>query len=254
MRASGNRVAAVGPAQGGLDEVHRRGSDETADEQVYRMVVKNLRRRELLQQPVAKYGHPVAKSHRLDLVVGDVDGRDGEIALDTGDLGSHLDTQLGVQVRERLVHQEGVRLTHDRPAHRHPLALPARQMAWLPIEILSQPQDPGGLVDAPSHLRFGHLPEREPECDVVAHGQVRVKCIGLENHGDVAIAWGHIVDHPVADFHFAFRDPLESGDHSQRGCLARPGRADEHHELAVRDLHTQIADRPCAVVVHLCDA
>ena len=38
---------------------------------------------------------------------------------------SNLDAKLRVQIRERLIHQECLRLAHDRPTHRHPLALAA---------------------------------------------------------------------------------------------------------------------------------
>src|SRR2546430_9570888 len=44
--------------------------------------------------------------HRLDLVVSDVDGRHLERLLDARNLGPHLNTQLGVEIRERLVHQK----------------------------------------------------------------------------------------------------------------------------------------------------
>jgi hypothetical protein len=45
------------------------------------------------------------------------------------DLGPHLDAQLGVKVRQGLVEQEHLRVAHDGAAHRHPLALAARQLA-----------------------------------------------------------------------------------------------------------------------------
>ncbi|MNC94024.1 hypothetical protein D3C83_107820 [compost metagenome] len=40
-------------------------------------------------------------------------------------LAAHLHPQLGVQVRQRLVEQEHLRLANDGAAHRHALALPA---------------------------------------------------------------------------------------------------------------------------------
>jgi hypothetical protein len=76
--------------------------------------------------------------HRLGLVVRDIDGRDAQPRLQLGDVGAHLHAQFGVEVRERLVHQEDARLTHDRAPHRHPLALPARELAGLTLEILRE--------------------------------------------------------------------------------------------------------------------
>ena len=109
----------------GLDQVHRGAADETADEEVHRVVVQLLRRRDLLQLALAHDGDPVTHRHRLDLVVRDVDRRHAERALEPADLRAHLDAELRVEVRERLVHQEGLRLADDRAAHRDALPLAA---------------------------------------------------------------------------------------------------------------------------------
>jgi hypothetical protein len=79
----------------------------------------------LLQQAVLEHGHPVAHGHGLDLVVGDVDGRDAQAALQRGDLRAGLHAQLGVEVGQRLVHEEHLGLAHDRATHRDALPLTA---------------------------------------------------------------------------------------------------------------------------------
>ena len=61
--------------------------------------------------------------HGLDLVVGDVDGGDTEAALQRRDLRTGLDAELGVEVRQRLVHEEHLRATHDGAAHGDTLTL-----------------------------------------------------------------------------------------------------------------------------------
>ena len=113
----------------GLDEVHRGRADELRDEQVHRLAVEPGWCVELLQPALAHHRDAVAERHRLALVVRDVDRRHAQVALEPRDLGPHLHAQLRVEVRERLVHQERPRLAHDRPAHRDPLALPARERA-----------------------------------------------------------------------------------------------------------------------------
>ena len=59
------------------------------------------------------------------------------------DLGAHLHARPHIQVRQRLVEQEHLRVAHDGATHRHALPLPAGQMAWIPVEIQRQPQDLG---------------------------------------------------------------------------------------------------------------
>ena len=89
------------------------------------MLVERLRGVDLLQLALADHRDAVTHRHRLGLVVGDVDGRDAEVVLDARDLGAHLHAQLRVEVRQRLVHQERLRVAHDGPSHRDALALAA---------------------------------------------------------------------------------------------------------------------------------
>src|SRR5690606_34791340 len=61
---------------GNGDEVHRGGADEAGDEDIRGLVVHLARTGHLLENAVLEQGDPIAHRHRLDLVVGDVDGRD----------------------------------------------------------------------------------------------------------------------------------------------------------------------------------
>jgi hypothetical protein len=72
--------------------------------------------------------------------VRDVHRRRLELALDPRDLGAHLDPQLRIEVRERLVHQERLRLADDRAAHRDALPLAARERARLLLQHLVEPE------------------------------------------------------------------------------------------------------------------
>ena len=64
---------------------------------------------------------------RLLLVVGDVDGRGAVGALQLADLDAHVDAQLGVEVRQRLVEHQQLRLDDQRAGKRHALLLAARE-------------------------------------------------------------------------------------------------------------------------------
>src|SRR5205085_12317667 len=73
----------------------------------------------------------------------------------------------------------------------------------------------------------------------------------LEDHRDVAVARRDVVDDAVADAQNALRDLLQTRDHSQRRRLAAARRPDEHHELAVDDLETEVAHGGGAVAIDL---
>ena len=233
------------------EEVHRRRADEAGHEEVLRVVVELARRVELLQDPGAHDGHAVAEGHGLGLVVGHVDRRRAQAVLEARDGGAHLDAELRVEVRQGLVHEEGGRLADDRAAHGDALALAAGEVGGLAVEVLLEVEDPGRLVDAAVDLLVLLPAELEREADVLPHGHVRVERVALEDHGDVAIARGEVVDDLPADAQLAVGDLLEPGDHPQgRGLPAARG-PDEDHELPVLHLEVEALDRLGAVRVPL---
>ena len=172
----------------GLEQVHLRAADEAGHEQVRRLVEQQLRIGDLLEPALAQHRDAVAHRHRLDLVVGDVDGRGADLALDARDLRPHLHAQPRVEVRQRLVHQERLRLAHHRPAHRDPLPLAAGELARLAVQQLLEPEHAGDVAHPAVALGARHLAHAQPEADVVAHGHVRVERVVLEDHRDVAVA------------------------------------------------------------------
>ena len=90
MRAERRDEGPVPLLERGLDEVHRRRADEAGDEEVGGRVVERLRLVDLLQMAATQHANPVAERHGLALIMGDVDRRDAEVALDPRDLRAHL--------------------------------------------------------------------------------------------------------------------------------------------------------------------
>ena len=122
------------------------------DERVRGPLVDRVGIADLLEDAVAHDRDPVAHRHRLDLVVRHVDGRRADLALQPPDLGARLRAQLRVEVRERLVHEEDLRLAHERAAERDALALSARELARLALEQRLDPEQLRRLVDAAADL------------------------------------------------------------------------------------------------------
>jgi hypothetical protein len=175
--------------------------------------------------------------------VGDVDRGRADGALEALDLAARLRPELRIEVRERLVHQEHLRLPHERPSQRDPLALAAGQLARLALEQRIDPEQPGRLLHAPRHLRAVDLADAQAEREVLADAHLRVERVVLEDHGDVALARRQRVDHAVADADVAGRERLEPGEQPQRRRLARARRPDDDHELAVADLERELGHR-----------
>ena len=89
-------------------------------------------------------------------VVGDVHGGDAELTLQGGDLRTGLHTQLRVQVRQRLVHEEHLGLTNDRAAHGDALTLATGHSLGLAVQVGLQVEDLRGFFNALVDLLLGH--------------------------------------------------------------------------------------------------
>ena len=85
----------------------------------------------------------MGQAHRLGLVVGHEDHRRPELALERLELGPGVDPQLGVEVRERLVHQEHPRLADDRPGQGDALLLAAGELGRPARQEVADPEQLG---------------------------------------------------------------------------------------------------------------
>ena len=188
------------------------------------LLVELARRGQLLQHAALEHRHPVAEGHGLGLVVGDVDGGDAQALLQPRDLGAHLPAQLGVEVRQRLVEEERVGLADDRATHRHALALTARQVAGLALEVLVELEGLGGRAHLLVDLGVGGLGQAQRERDVLVDGEVRVERVVLEDHRQVAVARRQVVDPLVADHHVAGGDVLQARRSSAAASTSRSPR------------------------------
>jgi hypothetical protein len=90
------------------------------------------RRAELHEGAAIEHGDARGQRHRLVLVVGDVDRRDAELAVEPAQLHAHLRSQAGVEIGQRLVEEQGARLQHERAGQRHALLLAAGELAGAP--------------------------------------------------------------------------------------------------------------------------
>src|SRR5215211_1932759 len=204
------------------------------------MVVHLLRRVYLLHLTVLEDDDPVGHRHGLCLVVGDVDARRPDPVVQLGDLRPHLHPELGVEVRQRLVHEERFGLADYGPAQSNPLPLAAGERLGLPVEETLDGENPCGLLHPARDLRLVHLAELEGETHVLPHVHVRIQGIVLEDHRYVPLARRKVVDDLISYKDFAPGYVLEASDHTQCRGLPATGRPDEDDELPVRDIQIHL--------------
>src|SRR3954453_6510720 len=215
-----DRVGGLEPQPLGRREAHARRADEARHERVDRLLVELRGRADLLEPALVHHRDAVTHRHRLDLVVGDVDRGRADLLLQLLDLAARLHAQLGVEVRERLVHQEHLRVAHERAAERHPLLLAARELARLAVQQRLELDRRRRAAHPRVDLVLRRLAPPEREREVVVDRHLRVQRVVLEDHRDVALARGDAIDHPLADPDLALGDRLEPGRHPPRGRVA----------------------------------
>ena len=235
----------------GIEEVHLRHADKAGDEDVRGMVEDLLRGGDLLDDAVLHDHDTVTEGHGLGLVVGDVDEGALDLVAQLDELGTHLVTQLGVQVGQRLVHQEDLRITHDGAADGDALTLAARKRLGLTVEVLGDAQDLGSGANLAVDLVLGDLLELKRKRHVLVHRHIGVQSIALEHHGNVAVLGCHVVDALAVDEHVARSDVLQASNHAHRRGLTAARRANENDKLLVMHGEVKVLHREHAVLGNL---
>ena len=139
-------------------EVHGWRTDEIGNEQRRRSVIDIARARDLLDDAVVHHGDHVGHRHRLELVVRNVDRRRAEPVMQRAQFTDHRLAHFGIECAERLVHQETLRLAHDRPPERDALPVAAGKTRHRPVEKMRNAQYARGFHDPP----VGSPPRRCP--------------------------------------------------------------------------------------------
>ena len=160
-------------------------------------VIELVRRADLRDAARVQANDAVGQRHRLGLVMRDEDRGHAERLVQQLDLGPDLHAQLGIEIGQRLVEQEELRLPGQRPAHGHALALAARKRLRLAVEVgleLQERRRSRATRVARSARR--HAVHPQAKADVRRHRHVRIERVVLKHHREVALACAEIVDDP----------------------------------------------------------
>ena len=172
----------------GRHDVHAGRADEVADKGVRRLVEQFGRRAALHHAAVMHDDHLFGKGQRLGLVVGDVDHRQVELAVQRLQLRAQLPFQFGIDHGQRLVEQHGGDVgAHEAAAERNLLLGVRREPGRLAIEIGREVEQIGDLLHPRVDLRLRNATVLQGECEILADGHGVVDDGKLEYLRDVAL-------------------------------------------------------------------
>ncbi|MNI40092.1 hypothetical protein D3C73_942950 [compost metagenome] len=238
----GNRVSVQLQAHGarlGCSALHRQQvgrADEVRHVSAGGLAVDGARRAQLRHAAALQHRDLVGQGQRFFLVMGDEDGGDAGFALQFGNGLPHLDAQLGIQVRQRLIHQQHLRFDDQCARKRHALALSTRELRGQARRVLRQADALKGRRHLLLDVHGGHLPRAQPVGRVVEHASVGKERVVLEHHADVALVRGYARNVVSAEPQAARRNGGEAGDGAQQGGLAAAAGPQQGEEAAWGDV------------------
>ncbi|MDF2117934.1 hypothetical protein PY365_20385 [Roseiarcaceae bacterium H3SJ34-1] len=188
-------------------------------------------------------GDAVGDSHRLRLVVRNIDNGDGFAAHQLHHLDAHVLAQRRVEVAQRLVEQHqrpGGKATRDGDA----LLLSAGQFRGIAIPVGGKTGDIERMIQPLGYVMIRKPLCLEPEGQIVGDRHVRPQRIILEDHADPSpFSW---YDRLLAPLDTSVqRDQSlfgldQSGNDAQKRGLAGPAGAEKGHHFAGRDLEIEV--------------
>jgi hypothetical protein len=153
-----------------------------------------------------------------------------------------------VVVPRRLVEHQHRGLVRQRARHRDALLLAARELRRLALAEALERDQLQQFVAPPAALGGAHAAHPQRELDVVGHGHVAEQRVVLEHEADAALARRYMGDVATAEQDPAVLDRRQAGEGAQQGALAAAARAEQHEELARRDVQRDVVDDRRAVV------
>ena len=131
----------------------------------------------------------VGDGHGFDLVVGDIEHRGAELFGQLADLAAHLFAQAGVEIAQRLVHQEQARIHGDGARQGDALLLPAAEQSRRAVGLFFQLNQPERFFDPVGDFACaGSVAILQPEeRDILRDRKMGPDGIGLKNHAQLAL-------------------------------------------------------------------
>ncbi|MNC37815.1 hypothetical protein D3C75_863960 [compost metagenome] len=137
--------------------------------------------------------------------MGDIYRGNAQLLLDAADFHTHIHPQIGIEIAERLIEQQQIRLDDQCPGNRHPLALSAGQCSRESFLKTAQTDN----FQHPCHplpdLRLLQLAQPEAERHIVVHRQMREQRIALKHKAEIPLFYRNLGvvlpgEHEIARF------------------------------------------------------
>ena len=172
---------------GGLHKVDGGVAHKVGHEQVVGLVIHSEGGVVLLEHAVVDETDLSGQGHGLHLVVGDIDEGRARLHVESLKLIAHLQAELGVQVGQRLIHEQHGGLRGQGAGDGHPLLLAAGQLGGIAVHEHADLHDAGDPAHRQVDLLLRQLPLFHHGLAVLHHPELVVQGLVLLGGGHLAL-------------------------------------------------------------------
>ena len=148
--------------------------------------------------------------------MGDHNAGDADLLDDVDELELHFGSELLVEGAHRLVKEQKLRMGCKGSCEGHALALSAGKLVGLSVSEFLHVDKGEHLLDVLLDLVLRHMLLLESEGDIVPHGHVREKRVGLEHHVHRPLVRRNVGEILAVKDDLAACRLLESGKHPEK--------------------------------------
>ena len=144
-----------------------------------------------------------------------VDDGSAQSLMDLGDLNTHLYTKFCIQVGERLIHKEYLRITNDGTTHGNTLPLTTGKSFRFTVKKFLKVKDSCSFTNLFVDLLLRNLAELQTKCHIIINSHMRIQSVVLEYHCDITVLRLYIIHNFVTDFKSTAGNFLKTCDHTK---------------------------------------
>lgn len=176
------------------------------------------------------------------MVVGNNNGSDAQLLLNTFDLNLHFRAQLGIQIGKRLIQQQYGRPGHQSSGQSDPLLLAAGKLPGIAPVKAHQLNQLQNILYSFFDFRLFQLLQLYPKGNVFKNSHMGKQSIVLKENAYVSLIGRDFAYIPAVDQNSACIRIQKTGDHSQGGGLAAAAAPQQGNHLSVSSLQFQSVD------------
>src|SRR5215510_8864041 len=223
-----------------FQEIHLWAADEACHRDIGWLVIDLRWGADLLNDSLMQHNDFLAEGQGLRLVMGHVDNRGVQPAVQSRQLHPHRRTKRSVEIRQRLVKEKNFGLSYNSAPQRHSLSLSSAQLLRTTFQQGVDFQQLRSISYLGFDFRRGGAAQPQRKGEIFKHRHVRIESIALKHERDITIPRREMIHRLAVDHNAARGWLLEPGDQPENRRFPATRRPQEYAKLAFGDFEGNV--------------